>query len=140
MSYEPTTWKTGDVITANKLNKIEQGIAAIGDTPVVTDHPIIVVNATMNGTTVTLGKTWQEIHDAFEAGKLVFISYMAPSGEEEDSTLWYVVDTYLDEDTCYVGAKTGSTSIAIWFKASSANGYPSRNTGGEGGEGDGGIK
>lgn len=27
MAYEPTTWNTGDVITAEKLNKMEQGIA-----------------------------------------------------------------------------------------------------------------
>lgn len=27
MSYEKTTWKKGDVITAEKLNKIEDGIA-----------------------------------------------------------------------------------------------------------------
>lgn len=26
MSYTPTTWQTGDTITANNLNKIEQGI------------------------------------------------------------------------------------------------------------------
>lgn len=26
MSYTPTTWNTGDVITAEKLNKLEQGV------------------------------------------------------------------------------------------------------------------
>ena len=26
MSYEPTTWKAGDTVTSEKLNKIEQGI------------------------------------------------------------------------------------------------------------------
>ena len=26
MSYEPTTWSEGDFITADKLNKMEQGI------------------------------------------------------------------------------------------------------------------
>lgn len=30
MSYTPTTWTTGDTITATKLNKIEQGIADAG--------------------------------------------------------------------------------------------------------------
>lgn len=30
MSYEPTTWVTGDIITAVKLNNIEQGIANAG--------------------------------------------------------------------------------------------------------------
>lgn len=26
MSYEPTAWKDGDVITAEKMNKLEQGV------------------------------------------------------------------------------------------------------------------
>ena len=30
MSYTPTVWRTGDVITAEKLNKIEEGIANAG--------------------------------------------------------------------------------------------------------------
>lgn len=30
MSYEPTNWKTGDVVTSAKLNKLEEGVAASG--------------------------------------------------------------------------------------------------------------
>lgn len=30
MSYTPTTWATGDTITAEKLNKIEQGVSNAG--------------------------------------------------------------------------------------------------------------
>ncbi len=30
MSYEPTNWKTGDVVTSAKLNKLEQGVADAG--------------------------------------------------------------------------------------------------------------
>lgn len=30
MSYTPTTWTNGDTITAEKLNKMEQGIAGAG--------------------------------------------------------------------------------------------------------------
>lgn len=26
MAYEPTTWSDGDLITADKLNKLEQGV------------------------------------------------------------------------------------------------------------------
>ena len=28
--YTPNTWSTGDVITAEKLNRLEQGVAAAG--------------------------------------------------------------------------------------------------------------
>ena len=31
--YEPTEWKTGDKITAAKLNKLEQGVGNAGGTP-----------------------------------------------------------------------------------------------------------
>lgn len=30
MSYEPTNWKSGDVVTSAKLNKLEQGVADAG--------------------------------------------------------------------------------------------------------------
>lgn len=32
MSYEPTTWKTGDVLNATALNKIQNGISEIDNT------------------------------------------------------------------------------------------------------------
>ena len=57
MSYEPTNWKDGDLVTSAKLNKIEQGIAAGGG--------ILIVHVTENGEDgFILDKTWQEIHDA----------------------------------------------------------------------------
>ena len=31
MSYVKTTWQTGDIVTANKLNKMEQGIQDAGE-------------------------------------------------------------------------------------------------------------
>lgn len=36
MSYEPTNWKTGDVVTSAKLNKLEQGVADAGGSFVTT--------------------------------------------------------------------------------------------------------
>lgn len=50
MAYEPTNWKTGDVITAEKLNKIETELAS----------KFFIVGATYDtdANTVTLTKTW----------------------------------------------------------------------------------
>lgn len=53
MSYEPTNWRDGDVVTSAKLNKIEQGIAAGGG--------VLIVHINEQG---VLDKTWQEIYDA----------------------------------------------------------------------------
>jgi len=49
MAYEPTIWKDGDVISAEKLNKIEN---AIGN--------VLFININ----TSPLSVTWQDIYDA----------------------------------------------------------------------------
>lgn len=38
MAYEPTVWKTGDIVSSEKLNKLENGVANSGDG----DAPFIV--------------------------------------------------------------------------------------------------
>lgn len=54
MSYEPTNWKDGDLVTSAKLNKMEQGIA----------NGVLVVGCTRTEDTITLDKTWKQIYDA----------------------------------------------------------------------------
>ena len=58
MAYEPTNWKTGDVVTSAKLNKLEHGVAA--------GSGVLVVHSAFDESTEvsTLDKTWQEIFDA----------------------------------------------------------------------------
>lgn len=53
MAYTPTNWETGDLITAEKMNNLEQGVeAASGSgTPGVT--PSITANATIDANTGT---------------------------------------------------------------------------------------
>lgn len=45
MSYTPTTWTTGDTITATKLNKMEQGIADGGGYDLVLSVPYYYADA-----------------------------------------------------------------------------------------------
>lgn len=54
--YEPTEWQSGDIVTAEKLNKLENGVAGA----------VLVVTGTYDEQTdfTTLDKTWQEIYDA----------------------------------------------------------------------------
>lgn len=67
MAYTPTEWTTGDIITAEKLNKIEQGIAnnSIFDIgwDEDADHSVAKAGA---------------VEAAFNAGKTV--KYVAPDG------------------------------------------------------------
>lgn len=70
MSYTPTTWQTGDTITAENLNKMERGIEAASSGGV----PIILVNATWddNESAYIMDKTWEEILAVHQSGGLVF--------------------------------------------------------------------
>ena len=64
MSYTPTDWKTGDVITADKLNNIEQGIVNAGNVEVF-EFEVITDNDNQVVTDVTV----QDVIDAYSAGK-----------------------------------------------------------------------
>ena len=93
MSYTPTEWKSGDVITSENLNKLEQGVAAAGGG----GGGVLKVNMTWaeDGTTCTLDKTYAEIYSAFQNGFVIAID-----GDETLKALYmvgeigYVNDTY----------------------------------------------
>lgn len=62
MSYEKQTWVTGETITADKLNHMEDGIGSDGNfVPTFT-----VKNG---GTTITCDKTYEEVLAAITANK-----------------------------------------------------------------------
>lgn len=79
MAYTPTTWTTGDTITASALNKIEQGIADGGGGAVI---------ITDDGT--ALDKTYAEIYDLINSGTPCYISWTG-----------YGSDSDLDSDYSY---------------------------------------
>ena len=56
MAYEPTQWRSGDTITSERLNKMEQGIAGGGSGDVYVLHTTMTVTPAENendGPTVT---------------------------------------------------------------------------------------
>ena len=64
MTYIPNAWATGDVVTAEKLNHMEEGIASNASN-------IFVVTFTRNGATPTADASLTEIYNAFQAGAVV---------------------------------------------------------------------
>lgn len=69
--YTAREWSNGNIVTAANLNHIEEGIenASSGDALFVKyDH-----SETEEGSTTTyyFDKTWQEVHDALVAGRVV---------------------------------------------------------------------
>lgn len=108
MSYEPTNWKDGDLVTSAKLNKIEQGIAAGGG--------VLIAHIILNGENPpTLDKTWQEIHDA-DACYII-------ERDDEHANRYLVRGTSIDDGEYLVGVFT-FTSFPQTFVAASSNDYP----------------
>ena len=137
MAYSPTTWTTGDTISASALNKIEQGIADGGAGG-------LVVNVTNSGGTFTMDKTYAEIYETMKAGTPCFMcftgsAYVPP----EDIDSGYVHGVVLVEigmcykyDTVYrvyapisyqsiVSSTSYLATPAVYvFQASSSDDYP----------------
>lgn len=109
MSYEPTTWEAGDVVTSAKLNKMEQGIASNG---------ILIVHVTSG----TLDKTWQEIHDAD-------VCYIIQKYTNEKNTQ-LVIKTYINNSNYIIDAIESyhNECEIIHYEANSSNSYPERES------------
>lgn len=119
MAYEPTVWKSGDVITSTKLNKLENGVAEAGGG---TGGGVLVVNATSTETEVVLDKTWKEIYDA------PFASISMKFDEDLESYKFYVGSVVKNANNTYsvfafeIGSSFHITGYE--FVASSPTDYP----------------
>ena len=109
MSYEPTTWKSGDTVTSAKLNKIEQGIANAGG------GGAFVVSADIG--TGTLDKTWQEVIDASLTTTVILVIVAT-----ENSVVVYNLGQASAGDS--YGLTFFNASTQIHASADSADGYP----------------
>lgn len=65
MSYTPTEWKAGDLVTSTKLNKLEQGVA--------NGINFEVINMVFGQGPVSLDKTAGEIIDILKSGKHILV-------------------------------------------------------------------
>ena len=101
MSYEPTNWKTGDVVTSAKLNKLENGVAGAGGVLVVHDN---------DG---TLDKTWKEIRDAMGTGIAIVSSIF-----DEETNTDIITQALISGNEYQVIVNGGS------YISDSENGYP----------------
>ena len=106
MAYTPTTWVTGDTVTATKMNKLEQGVANAGG---ATFFNITEEDGVLN-------KTWTEILTAVSNGQ---IARIYASGEDF-AYCPYVFLVNTDEEFWYVHVTDGDRR----YQAASASGYP----------------
>lgn len=111
MSYEPTNWKDGDLVTSAKLNKLEQGVAGAGG------GSVLVVNMTIDNDSHIgrLDKTAGEIYEVFRNGSVRFIFTPADGYE-----------TFINLYGCQIGPEGYSFQILQFpaFYAATADDYP----------------
>lgn len=113
MSYEKHTWTNGEVITADKLNHIEGGIAEGGSV-----GGSLVINTTMEGTTETFDKTCAEVLGAFLSGSPCIIVH-APAYEGDSPRVSLIYEASGDDQYGYAFSDRNAT-----YNGSTENDYP----------------
>lgn len=132
MAYEPTNWKTGDVVTSEKLNKLENGVANGGG--------FLKVASSLDDQerVETMDKTWQEIHDALVNGEyVVLVDAYDEYTKEYSATQSRIVEAryvkaFLNAESFYqVTVKQisddGVTEEGMRYTCPTANDYPQYN-------------
>lgn len=76
MSYIKNVWEDGQIITADKLNHMEDGIADSGSADF-----IITFSGTSYDGDAAADKTWAEITEAYNSGKRIRCQYSASNGD-----------------------------------------------------------
>ena len=108
MSYEPTVWKDGDLVTSAKLNKMEQGIANTGGAMIV--ETTFVKGNDAYDVYFETDKTAEEIKTAFCNGNTVLIHF----NESEKSRSYSV---YGEQYLQMIGwqTETNSSSSGVFY-------------------------
>ena len=120
MSYTPTTWTSGDAITAEKLNKIEGGVEAADTGKIITLH---------EDANHILDMTYQEIADAFsdniiqliindEGIKFRLVAFLVGRFNDGSEDPYGVCFTSIE--TIYPGGST-----VFQYRCADSTGYPS---------------
>lgn len=116
MSYDKQTWVSGEVITATKLNHIEDGLENAGG------GGGLVINRTddEDNSQLVLDKTFKEIKDALVAGIPCIII------DDTYDTKYYtmVTSAVADPDLNQYSVLDGTESRTSYL-TNSENGYPS---------------
>ena len=92
MSYTPTTWKDGDLVTSAKLNKIENGIVGASGLFIIHEE----WQEENNEYSLTDNVSYNDVKNALLSGKLPILLDIYDEGISSDyfSSIDYEDDTY----------------------------------------------
>ena len=86
MAYEPKEWVCGETITADALNHLEQGVADCGGGGVLVAEVIATYNGV--GYECTSDTTFEELEEAYSAGKAIVARLMINSDGSTPEAYW----------------------------------------------------
>lgn len=120
MSYEPTNWKTGDVVTSAKLNKLEQGVANGSGNVLVVEEEDGQLTETYTDIVDALHTTGVileiKTHDPELTALFRVVSYGYVQGEDEgESSDYYALEFF-----------SGSAALfnSRYYVTDTVDGYP----------------
>ena len=124
MAYEKQTWVTGEVITKEKLNHMEDGIANSGG--VVTITATVTTDTETGDDTITLDDTWAEVRDYFNEN-LVLLRFEDPrnGGGLIVDVCSPILSVYTDNGQYYLQMYDTYTSGVLTFIADAEDEQPS---------------
>lgn len=95
MTYTPTEWQTGDIVTAEKLNNLENGVlsASGGGVECVTVTKGNLADGEETVYDCTTDKTFAELAEAYESGKFLVCKYT--EGYEYDQSYTVIPLSYV---------------------------------------------
>lgn len=121
--YTKQTWKNGDVITEDKLNHMEDGIANAGGA-------LIVKEKSYDESTgrAILDKTWKEIKSAMDRGTIVL--YRSETSGASVNAMYSIFTNYnvsAEEDSYKLSVYDFSMKQSVLYTTDSENGYPAHD-------------
>ena len=91
MSYTPTEWKSGDVVTSAKLNKLEEGVASSGGALIATLTQTLDGEEWINN---GCDKTLDELKAAMESGVPIIFKNDISSSDTIDIKYFWATSLY----------------------------------------------
>lgn len=116
-NYAPTQWQTGDIVSSEKLNKIENNVGPFVVKP--TSMKIYVGDSGPNGGEIILNASYNDIINASMAGRQVMLMFAGEVTIESDSgsffEIAYLAGTLQEGNGYVVVFRVLSEQLMSWF-------------------------
>lgn len=129
MAYSPTEWHNGDIISAEKLNKLENGVANGS-----ASSGLFPITLTWNAdwSIATLNKTFSEIKTALQSGLFPFVTSVSEDSGSYSLDIYSLEQIGIDTEGCSIVitiVDAGAQSLNVYyFNGMSLDSIPTYNS------------